>query len=69
MEKLLIGYRPLNESEKHEGVNNKDLKAKMFIHYLIKPYRDLLVSDMELDRNIIQMLPTIFRDAENNAKH
>lgn len=69
MEKLLIGYRPLNEHEKHGGLSNRDLKDKMFIHHLIRPYKELLASDMELDRNIIKMLPIIFRNAENNAKH
>jgi hypothetical protein len=61
MEKLLMGYRPLNDMEKDDNVNTNKLKKNMFAHHLIKPYEDLTDEQKELDRNIIKKLPDIIR--------
>lgn len=61
MEKLLMGYRPLNEMEKNENIDAGKLKKNMFAHHLIKAYDDLAEADKELDRNIIKKLPDILR--------
>lgn len=61
MEKLLMGYRPLNDKEKDEKVNTNKLKKNMFAHHLIKPYEELTEDEKELDRNIIKKLPDIIR--------
>lgn len=61
MEKLLMGYRPLNDKEKDDNVNTNKLKKNMFAHHLIKPYEDLTDEQKELDRNIIKKLPDIIR--------
>lgn len=62
MEKLLMGYRPLNDKEREvENDTKKKLKNNMFVHHLIKPYKDLSEEDKQLDRNIIKKLPDIIR--------
>lgn len=61
MEKLLLGYRPVNDKEIGEGVDVNKLKKHMFAHHLIKPYKDLTEGQKQLDRNIIQKLPDIIR--------
>ena len=61
MEKLLLGYRPLRDNEK-DGIADVDkLKKYMFVHHMIKPYKDLTERQKQLDRNIIQKLPDILR--------
>lgn len=61
MEKLLMGYRTLNEKEIADNSDVGKLKKNMFAHYLIKPYKDLTDDEKELDRNIIRKLPDILR--------
>lgn len=61
LEKLLMGYRRLNEKYKNDKLNLKNLKNNMFIHSLIRPYKDLTEDDKELDRNIIKELPLVAR--------
>ena len=61
MEKLLLGYRPLNEKEFNGNIDADKLKKYMFVHHLIKPYKDLTEGQKQLDRNIIQKLPDILR--------
>ncbi len=62
MEKLLLGYRALTAEEETLNDEEKEqLKNEMFVHHLIKPYAKLTDADKECDRNIIKMLPTIFR--------
>ena len=61
MEKLLMGYRALTDKEKSENINTGKLKKNMFAHHLIKPYGELSEDDKQLDRNIIQKLPDIYR--------
>lgn len=62
MEKLLLGYRPL---ESYGNVDTNKLKKHMFVHHLIKPYKDLTEGQKQLDRNIIQKLPDILRMLNN----
>lgn len=61
MERLLMGYRPLRDTEKKEDVDTNNLKKNMFVHHLIKPYKDLTDEEKQLDRNIIEKLPDIIR--------
>ena len=61
MEKLLMGYRGLNEQEVSEKIDSKKLKKNMFVHHLIKPYKDLKDKEKQLDINIIKKLPDILR--------
>lgn len=65
MEKLLLGYRPLNEEEQNENVDTNKLKKHLFAHHLIKPYKDLTKEQKQLDRNIIQKLPDVLRMLNN----
>lgn len=65
MEKLLLGYRPLREKELDVNVDTNKLKKHMFVHHLIKPYKDLTEGQKQLDRNIIQKLPDILRMLNN----
>ena len=65
MEKLLMGYRPLSLEEQNKNFDTGNLKKKMFVHNLIKPYGDLSEDEKELDRNIIRKLPDILRMLNN----
>ncbi len=65
MEKLLLGYRPLREKELDGNVDTNKLKKHMFVHHLIKPYKDLTEGQKKLDRIIIQRLPNILRMLNN----
>ncbi len=65
MEKLLMGYRPLSLEEQNKNFDTGNLKKKMFVHNLIKPYDDLSEDEKELDRNIIRKLPDILRMLNN----
>ena len=56
-----MGYRPLTDKEKSENINTGKLKKNMFAHHLIKPYGELSEDYKQLDRNIIQKLPDIYR--------
>ncbi len=62
MEKLLLGYRPLRESEKSlDSHLKKELKKYMYAHPLIKPNSELSDEDKALDKNIIKELPEILK--------
>lgn len=65
MEKLLLGYRPVNDKEIDGAVDVNKLKKHMFAHHLIKPYKALTEGQKQLDRNIIQKLPDIIRMLNN----
>lgn len=70
MEKLLLGYRAWTPEEEalSRSMNKEDqkkfntnMKKNMFAHPLIKPYNELSDDNKQLDRNIIEELPTIIR--------
>jgi hypothetical protein len=61
MEKLLIGYRALNEQERKEWTNEiiKEVRKTRFIHHDIRPYDDLPNAEQQNDKNIIDALPMV----------
>ena len=61
MEKLLLGYRPLSNEDQNKEADVNNLKKHMFVHHLIKPYKDLTEDQKQLDRIIIKKLPDILR--------
>ena len=59
MEKLLLGYRPLNDDDIDETADVNILKKHVYAHHLIKPYKHLTDGQKQLDKNIIKKLPDI----------
>ena len=59
MEKLLLGYRPVNDDEIDGTADVNILKKHMYAHHLIKPYKHLTEGQKQLDKNIIKKLPDI----------
>ena len=64
VEKLLVGYRPYDDSV-DGNFDIKVLKKNMFIHPLIKPYNQLDDSDKVFDKNFIEKLPDILRSIKD----